>query len=132
MPSSSSDRCADHVALRRRHSETLLTGEEQVGLGLGARDVSSLDDDDLGSDAERFQRPIDLRPASGGCDAEATRGRADRAAARRAVEVEDLRASLVGIAGSPSRRKSSRGLPSADRDGGGGGRGRCLFTAHIG
>src|SRR2546430_3971128 len=55
------DRIPDHVALARRNPEALQAGEEEVRLGLGARDIAPIDHHDIGPDTEHLERAIDFR-----------------------------------------------------------------------
>src|SRR5207253_10872595 len=55
------DRTPDHVALARRNPEALQAGEEEVRLGLGARDIAPIDHHDIVPDTEHLERAIDFR-----------------------------------------------------------------------
>ena len=55
---------ADDIALVDRDAEALLAGEEEVRLGLGAKDVATIDDDYVIRDAQHAERLVDLRSAA--------------------------------------------------------------------
>ena len=57
-------RVADDVALVDRDAEPLLAGEEEVGFGLGAQDVATIDDDHVVRHVEGAERLVDLRSAT--------------------------------------------------------------------
>ncbi len=59
------DRIADDVALLGWNADPFAAGEEEIGLRLGPKHVTSLDDDGLGSDPESVQRGVDLGPPTG-------------------------------------------------------------------
>src|SRR6185369_1004172 len=44
--------------------EAVLAGEEEVGLGLGAKDVATIDDDYVIRDTQHAERLVDLRSAA--------------------------------------------------------------------
>ena len=63
------DGVADHVAVLGLDAESLRALDEQVGLGLGARDVPALDDHHVGGDLEGVEAGVDPGAAAGGGDA---------------------------------------------------------------
>jgi hypothetical protein len=60
------DSITNHIALARRKPESLLAGDKQVRLRLGAWDVATFDDHDSLPDTKHFERAINLGASAGG------------------------------------------------------------------
>src|SRR5262245_24023667 len=62
------DCVANHIAIDYTDTQALLACQEEIRFGLGTRDIATLDDDCLPTDAEYIQRCIDLWTSTRGCN----------------------------------------------------------------